>query len=93
MLVEEFQTFGWVTNPSPLLEKGHPSGRLDIYFPLEESFMEFSLDGGDAEDQGNFLVKPTDTVLHSTLLEPARQDLRPYIIPHCLLLLLAWVPS
>ena len=47
MLVEEFQTFGQITNPSPLLEKGHCSGHLDIYFSLEMNFMEFS--GGRAK--------------------------------------------
>lgn len=60
MLVEEFQTFGWIANPSPLLEKGHPSGRLDIYFSLEMSFLEFSLGGwGNGRDKGNVLVKLT----------------------------------
>lgn len=60
MLVEEFQTFGWIANPSPLLEKGHPSGRLDIYFSLEMSFLEFSLGRwGNGRDKGNVLVKLT----------------------------------
>lgn len=57
MLAEEFQTFGWLTDPSLPLEKGHPSGHLDIYFSLEMNFMEFSVGRGNDEDKGNFLVQ------------------------------------
>lgn len=78
MLVEEFQTFGWITNPSPLLEKGHPSGRLGIYFSLEMSFMEFSLGGREWSGRREFSSK-TDIVWHSTLPKPTHQDLRPHI--------------
>lgn len=72
MVVEEFQTFGWITNPSPLLEKGHPSCHLDIYFSLEMSFMEFSVGSEGYEDKGNFLVKMA--VSHLTLPMPSHQQ-------------------
>lgn len=72
MVLEEFQTFGWITNPSPLLEKGHPSSHLDIYFSLEMSCMEFSVGGGGYEHKGNFLVKMTVSCL--TLPMPPHQQ-------------------
>lgn len=63
MLVEEFQTFGQITSPSPLLEKGQPSDWMDIYFALEMSLMEFSLGGGEWLGQREFSSK-TDAVTH-----------------------------
>lgn len=65
MLVEEFQTFGWITNPSPLLEKGHPSGHLGIYFSLEMSFMEFSVGRGKWWGQREFPGKNDDAPLNT----------------------------
>lgn len=88
MLVEEFQTFGWITNSSLPPEKGHSSGHLDVYFSLDMNFMEFSVGRENWWGQRESLSKNNYPLF--SLAFPHTANLKGYLQPpfclfHCLL--------